>query len=583
MPHAAEAEVKIKAGRLDEVRGRGVTVVKGSPHDIAVFAHDDELFAMDNRCPHLGFPMDRGTVKQGVVTCHWHHWRFDLATGGCFTDGGDDVRVYPVEVRDGEVWVDVAPAPAEEVVAAARRRFGKALEQSNTLAIAKSIIRLTEAGTTAPELMRRVARFGATFRNDWSVGMSILSALGTLLKRVPADRALAVLGLTHADRAVAQANAGKPPRREREALPDRARPGFEALKEKFRLFIDEREAAGAERCLITVLRGGATREQAADLLYSAATDHVYIDEGHPFDYINKAFELLELIGWEAAPEVLPLLVAPLAEAEWYEEQSEWRYPFDFPAALEAIEPVPAAAAGKTWDGEAALVAALQTEHPKELLSALGGAVEAGATKEEMARALGAASAIRMARFNLKNEIFDWENMHHAFTYANAVSEAAQLAPWEPMIRAIYHGAIKLYLVRFLTIPPARLPSELSDQIPDGEPEALLGRMAEAVGTKRVTDAAHALYAYVRGGHDRDRLLTAMLATAAREDMGFHMVQSVEAGMALSRRLAGTPHETVPLVAAIRYVAIHSPTDRFVSSTVDKAIRLERGEDLFLES
>ena len=67
-------------------------------------------------------PCTGAPCKDGILTCHWHHARFDLASGGTFDQFADDVRVFPVEVRDGEVWVDLvaaggptglpAPAPA---------------------------------------------------------------------------------------------------------------------------------------------------------------------------------------------------------------------------------------------------------------------------------------------------------------------------------------------------------------------------------------------------------------------------------------------------------------------------------------
>lgn len=38
------------------------------------------MFAVDNRCPHMGFPLDRGTCGDGILTCHWHHASFDLAS-----------------------------------------------------------------------------------------------------------------------------------------------------------------------------------------------------------------------------------------------------------------------------------------------------------------------------------------------------------------------------------------------------------------------------------------------------------------------------------------------------------------------
>jgi nitrite reductase/ring-hydroxylating ferredoxin subunit len=72
----------------------------------AAAVHDkNRVFALDNRCPHMGFPLDRGSVEDGTLTCHWHHARFDLASGCTFDLWADDVPTCLAEVRDGEVWV----------------------------------------------------------------------------------------------------------------------------------------------------------------------------------------------------------------------------------------------------------------------------------------------------------------------------------------------------------------------------------------------------------------------------------------------------------------------------------------------
>ena len=80
----------IRVGTLNEVMERGCTVVTGAGHTIAVFYHNGQVYAVDNRCPHMGFPLSRGTVKDGILTCHWHHARFDPFA--------DDVRPFPVSV-----------------------------------------------------------------------------------------------------------------------------------------------------------------------------------------------------------------------------------------------------------------------------------------------------------------------------------------------------------------------------------------------------------------------------------------------------------------------------------------------------
>ena len=72
----------VRAAGQDEVEAAGCTAVQVAGHVVALFAHGGEIHAVDNRCPHMGFPLEQGTVKDGILTCHWHHARFDLESGG---------------------------------------------------------------------------------------------------------------------------------------------------------------------------------------------------------------------------------------------------------------------------------------------------------------------------------------------------------------------------------------------------------------------------------------------------------------------------------------------------------------------
>ena len=75
------------AAKLADVRSIGCKVVRLEGHTLALFAFKDEIHAVDNRCPHMGFPLHQGTIKDGILTCHWHHARFDLVSGGPTTGG----------------------------------------------------------------------------------------------------------------------------------------------------------------------------------------------------------------------------------------------------------------------------------------------------------------------------------------------------------------------------------------------------------------------------------------------------------------------------------------------------------------
>src|SRR5580693_10197308 len=91
----------------------GRKLVRCAGNQILVIAQQDRLFAIANRCPHEGYPLSEGTLGTGcVLTCNWHNWKFDLAQGTALV-GRDPVRTYPIEERNGEIFIDLADPPAE--------------------------------------------------------------------------------------------------------------------------------------------------------------------------------------------------------------------------------------------------------------------------------------------------------------------------------------------------------------------------------------------------------------------------------------------------------------------------------------
>ncbi len=96
----ARADDFIRVGTLEELKTAGMIVIRGARYPLLVVHDGGKVFALDNRCPHLGFPLHRGSVEDGMLTCHWHHARFDLASGGTFDLWADDVPTAAVEVRD---------------------------------------------------------------------------------------------------------------------------------------------------------------------------------------------------------------------------------------------------------------------------------------------------------------------------------------------------------------------------------------------------------------------------------------------------------------------------------------------------
>ncbi|MBI2246580.1 MAG: Rieske (2Fe-2S) protein, partial [Armatimonadetes bacterium] len=251
----------VRAARVEEVRAQGRLLVQADGHAIVLFAHENHIYAVDNRCPHMGFPLHRGSLKDGILTCHWHHARFDVTTGGTFDPWADDVRVFPLQVRNGEVWVDFSPR--EDMRAHQRQRLQEGVEREIPLVIAKAVVTLLGGGDDPTESFRIGLEFGTRYRADgWGSGLTIHTCMTNLIPLLdPEERPRA---LYHGLSAVARDSAGSPPRFMLQPLPAR-QPDFASLKRWFRQFVEVRDAEGAERAIVTAVRGGADDRQMADL------------------------------------------------------------------------------------------------------------------------------------------------------------------------------------------------------------------------------------------------------------------------------------------------------------------------------
>jgi nitrite reductase/ring-hydroxylating ferredoxin subunit len=586
----------VRVGMLDDLRRQnGVMVVRGADRPIAVFAHDGNVSAVDNRCPHLGFPLHRGTVQDGILTCHWHHARFDLCSGCTFDLFADDVPGYDVEVRGDEVFVSALPRQSGDA-ARYRRRLQEGMEQNIGLIQAKGIIGLMRSGAAAgadatAEIVRQAARFGARNRDGWSGGMTSLTALANLVPQVlgagggDAAEETAYLALYQGAIRVAEDCAGQTPRRERYPL-EGANVPLETLKRWLLTWVTVRHRDAAERTLLTAIRNGASPTELADLLFTAATERFYADGGHVLDFCNKATELLDRIGWEHASEILPTLLGQLVAARGGEESGPWRTPTDLVPPLQeiaaALPDLVRAGEGKSWDDVRRLADDLLGDDPLAILQTLQRAIRDGARPTQLSKALCYAAAMRVARFGPANEMGDWITVLHTFTYCNALHQALGRCPSPALLRGVFHGAVSVYFDRFLNVPPARLPGE-RDGLDDEprEPAALLAHFLDALdGQDKGQAGARAVARYLALKHPIPPLIAALMRAAVREDANFHTLQMLEAGVRQYGEWEGAPEGDRILIAVARYLAAHAPTQRARLQTARIALRLHRGDNLY---
>jgi NAD(P)H-dependent nitrite reductase small subunit len=100
-----------RAAALAQIPEDGGLQVKLGSAELALFRVDDRVFAIEDPCPHAGFPLSQGQLDGRVVICPAHGWEFDLESGASpYHPEAALVRRFAVRVEAGEVWVDVGAA-----------------------------------------------------------------------------------------------------------------------------------------------------------------------------------------------------------------------------------------------------------------------------------------------------------------------------------------------------------------------------------------------------------------------------------------------------------------------------------------
>ncbi len=296
------------------------------PRQIAVFAIDDRVFAVDNRCPHEGYPLAEGNVTDDcVLTCNWHNWKFRLSDGECLL-GGDNVRSYPTRRQDGHVWVDISDPPPEEIRRQVLRGLKVAVEDRDFGRLCREIARLhyheldpKDAVLAALEWTHARLEFGTTHAMaataDWLALADSLSGgfEDRLICLAEAVDHLAFDSLRR--REYPYAAAGEP---------------FEAAA--FCAAIESEQNDVAEGMVARGMIDGLRWNDMEEAFAAAALAH-YNDFGHSLIYVAKTGQLLESLGAEAAPFLLPALARHIAYATREDLIPEFK---DYGPALESL-------------------------------------------------------------------------------------------------------------------------------------------------------------------------------------------------------------------------------------------------------
>lgn len=412
------ADFPIGALKLVKVDGRRLCVVHTS----------SGIHALDNACPHEGYGLTTGELDGELLTCAWHNWKFRVSDGHCVL-GEEDVRTHAVDVADdGTISISlVQPAPDElrpQLLASLRRGIAKDYVGQ----MSRDVVRLLRADANPGELIWEAVAYGAP-RADFGWGHAIASLTDCLAmtdRYVGDDRALPIV---QAIAGVAEEERDRPVN----PLPDPV--GVLPLdpRAEFRRLVEAEDMEPAQAVLLGAIEQGYDAGDIRPWFTDIVSDHL-LSYGHGAIYSQKAFQLLERLGWERAGTVLPYLVPTLVYGTREDKLPYMKLFHRGLAQLELDELAEAASSPDPhWEDDGRLLSALLGPDRTEAALAAGAALRAGAGVDRLLDTVTTAVSERLLRYDITGERdfhddFGWLDITHGMTYANAVRWHAERSP-----------------------------------------------------------------------------------------------------------------------------------------------------------
>jgi nitrite reductase/ring-hydroxylating ferredoxin subunit len=102
-----EAPKDVAVGRADDIPDGERKIIEVENLSIGIFHHEGQWYAVRNSCLHRGGPVATGALKDGILTCPWHGYQYHLTSGELLSDPKARLAMYPVELRDGEIHLQI--------------------------------------------------------------------------------------------------------------------------------------------------------------------------------------------------------------------------------------------------------------------------------------------------------------------------------------------------------------------------------------------------------------------------------------------------------------------------------------------
>ena len=567
----------VKVAALSDVADGKPRAVRVEGHSIALFQHEGAIYATDNQCPHMGYPLVRGRVRQGVLSCDWHGWSYDMEGGGCFTGGCDDLATFPVEVRNGDVYIDVASG-GKKRDDAHFLLLKEGLLSTDSWTLSKAIAIMLAKGVSEEEtlelMVKHMGRHISTDRNAFEGGRKLAMMMnGVKVARMyqPEDRLIPFMMAADG----ASGRLGDRP--DRQPLPPPV--DWQKLEDWIRVFSTDKEWEGIEKCLITARQLGGHDEKIIPLFFERAVEPFFLNHSRNLIDLTHLAEILEQFGWEMTEELVCNLGAKILgqgrgrPGELHREAIQ---------KLEEISPIfdelpqeTSTESSVDYD-ENKFSAALVSGDLDEVFDAVTEMLTAGVPINTLVTTMVMTTGDRMARTPV-NMSPGWWDLQEEMEISSTVRKVLRHGGTKVAAKALYHAAWRFFNNRWLNIRHQSITESRTPTKPIAlDEETALSEIVDAIESVRIQEIGRRTREYLNAGCSAERLMTEMGLCILKDDNSDDLLSSIRIVSEEWKTCESHPARNQLIVGLARW-ATDIRRNAGNDSAVQTAHRFARGE------
>ncbi len=572
----------IRVGSIADVPiGESRAVKIGEGRSVALFNVAGRILATDNQCPHMGYPLTRGVVKDGVLTCDWHGRSFDLDGGGCFNYECDDLETFPVDVRGDELWVHAGDA-------AYKRRdqhlqlLWEGLLSGDSWTISKATALLLSGGVSEHDIVQLILRhLGRHVASEQGAGgggeiVSLLVSGLDVGQRYDGEDRLMALSLA------ARAASGRASER-LEVIPLPPPVNWEQIDEWVRMFSRNMQDGRIERCLHTAHENDY-EEHIFKLLYECAVAPHFLGFARNLANLGDLAQVVDTFGWSESSELVCNLGAKMAgrgrdEPERFHRDAV-RMLRDLAPGLESHDYT---GNTRTEYDENALVDALLSVDIERSFEAVHRALRDGVAIERLITTFVLLAADRMARTPV-NVDAGWGPLSTEFNLSASLRHALAYGGPAVAAKGLFHAAWLIFDHRWINIPTRSLDEPLSDHLSEsGDAASAAEDIVQSIKSLNIHGVGDQVVGYLNSGYDGTELLKSVGQAILWDDTNMELLPTLRIVFNEWERVvggdaacgAGHPSRYQLLVGLARY-ATDVRLNKNSMASINTAMRFSEG-------